>query len=340
MAYQDPYAGQYGGYQHQHQQHTGTMAKAKANMTPAPEFNPYTTSEQPHQSYEHGGADSYGGGYRDDPAPEHDIQYAPRRQGTQRSYGAPPPLPLASKAFGETSSFDAGEFTPSSRGPKTASNLRRYRMDFQGHLWTKGGRGRCFGRFFCCTFMILIFLFVTIVLTLILWLRPPSIDFGDVGPMSSGSTIQKTPDGINLNMGVNISVNNPNFFAVNFKKITAEIYYPINNTAIGNGTANNIVLSSNAQTNFTFPFSIDYSTTLDPNGKILLDLAQKCGILGTKTNLSVNYKITLGLQLLFVTISPSISNTFSFECPLAADDLESLLKSIGLSSRGEEVPLL
>ncbi|KAJ7097812.1 hypothetical protein B0H15DRAFT_822815 [Mycena belliarum] len=334
MAYQDPYAGQYGGYQQRAQQpQYGQSPYGQQSQQPqygqydaAPDFNPYTTA-QPHQGYEHGAYDNYGGGYRDDPIAEHD--YAPQRQGTQHSYTAPPPPPLASKAMGETSSFDPGEFSPNARGPKTASNLRQYRMEFRGRLWTAGGRGKCFGRFFCCTLMILVFLFVSILLALVLWLRPPSIVFGSVAPMTSGSTIQQTADGININMGVNISVDNPNFFAVNFKRITAEIYYPINNTAIGNGTANSIVLASNAQTNFTFPFSIDYSTTLDPNGKILLDLGQKCGILGTKTNLSVNYKITLGIQIFFVTISPSISNAFSFECPLSANDLAGLLKGVG-----------
>jgi len=180
--------------------------------------------------------------------------------------------------------------------------------------------------------MSIVFLFVTILLTLVLFLRPPSIDFGDVAPMNSGSPIQLTSDGININMGVNISVNNPNFFAVNFKKINAEIFYPIDNnlTAIGNGTANNVVLSSTAQTNFTFPFSIDYSTSLDPKSAILLDLAEKCGILGTKTDLRVHYKITLGVQILFVTISPSISNDFVFPCPLDAKDLQGLLGGAGL----------
>ncbi|KAJ7709778.1 hypothetical protein B0H17DRAFT_1029223 [Mycena rosella] len=331
MSYQDPYAGQYGGYQHQHQQPQYAQPQYGQQQygqyaDPAPEFNPYTTQQPPHQSYEQGGYDNYGGGYRDDPAPE--IEQAPRRQ---PSYAAAAPSPLASKSLDETSRFDAGEFSPGHRGPKTASNLRQYRMEFQGHLWTRGGRGRCFGRFFCCTFMILVFLFVTIVLALVLWLRPPSLTFGDVGT-ASGTTFVPTADGININMGVNISVNNPNFFAVNFKKITAEIYYPINNTAIGNGVANNIVLSSNAQTNFTFPFTIDYSTTIDPKNLILLDLAQRCGILGTKTNIVVDYKITLGLQILFVPISPSISNSFSFACPLPADEIQKLLKSVGLGS--------
>ncbi|KAJ7433978.1 hypothetical protein FB451DRAFT_304891 [Mycena latifolia] len=332
MAYPNPYASPYGDSQQRHrqpqygQQQYGAGSYAYGQHDAASEFNPYTPREQPGRSYEHAyGKDSEG--YREDPVSEH--EYPLLRGGSQHRL---------------TSSLYSEEFTPILRGPKTASNLRKYRMEHQGDLWMKGGRARCCCRFFCCTFMILIFLVVTILLTIILWLRPPSLAFTDVGPPPSGPTVQTTSDGITLNLGVNISVNNPNFFGVSFKAITADIFYPLNKTAIGtpigNGTIKDVVLASNAQTNFTFPFSVDYSLSLDPNVKILADIAGRCGFLNDKeTSLSVNYKITLRLQILFMTISPSISNAFSFACPLSADDVSGLLKNAGLipSSRGEEI---
>jgi len=335
MAYQDPYtnygqqyghAGQNGGFEHQNQPPNYGYGQQQYGYGDAPpEFNPYAPSEQAHPTYEPGAYDHYGGGYRDDP---------PQRQGTQHDYSDASPA-VAPKSLDERSSFDHGEF-PSSRGPKTASNLRQYRMDFQGPLWTRGGRGSCIGRFFCCTFMIVVFLVATILLTLVLFLRPPSITFGSVTPMSSA--VQLTTNGVNINMGVNISVENPNFFNVNLKKINAQIYYPINNTLVGSGNANNVVFGSDAETNFTFPFAINYQTSLDPSGKILLDIAEKCGILSpTKSDLQVQYKITLGVQILFVTVSPSISNTFTFPCPLSSSDLKGLLPA-STGSRREEVP--
>ncbi|KAJ7271905.1 hypothetical protein B0H12DRAFT_1091939 [Mycena haematopus] len=328
MAYQDPYAGQYGHYQQQSygqpqygqspygQPQYGQQQYEHGGQQygePASEFNPYGPSDHPHPTYE---PDAYEhGGYRDDPGQE-----LPQRQASQHGYSDAPPN-LAPKSVDERSSFDPGEFTPGPRGPKTAKNLRQYRMDFQGPLWRRGSNASCFFRFFCCTLMIGVFLVVTILLTLALFLRPPSISFGNVVPMASD--VQLTSNGINLNMGVNISVENPNFFNVNLKKINAQIFYPINDTPIGNGTAKNVVFGSSAETNFTFPFSINYSTSIDPKNLILLDLAEKCGILGTtKSDLTVNYKITIGLQILFVTISPSISNTFNFPCPLSQSDLQ------------------
>ncbi|KAJ7063408.1 hypothetical protein C8F01DRAFT_1132896 [Mycena amicta] len=321
MAYNDnPYAGRYGA---QPEQPYGQQQYG--HYDPA-EFNPYVGA-QPHATYEQGGYDNYNyGGYRDEP----DQEYRVQRQGSY-SHSAPPPI-VPAKSLDETSRFDAGEFTPTAHGPKTASNLREFRRDFQGNIWTKGGRGSCFFRFFCCTLLSLVFIVVILLLALVLWLRPPSIDFGDVAPITStGSTIQTTSDGIIINMGVNISVHNPNYFAVKFKKITADIFYPINNTDVGGGTATNIVLSANQETNFTFPFSIDYSTSKDPTNAILLDLAKKCGILGTpKSDLTVDYKIKLGLQFLFVTLSPTISNSFTFTCPLDQSDLSGLLNGAGI----------
>lgn len=73
-----------------------------------------------------------------------------------------------------------------------------------------------------------------------------------------------------------------------------QIIYPINNTNVGQGILNNVVIHSNAQTNLTFPFSLDYIISIDPQHLILVDLAQKCGLVGSKSNISVNYKITVG----------------------------------------------
>lgn len=46
--------------------------------------------------------------------------------------------------------------------------MRQWRYEHQGKMWTKGSRARCFGRFFCCTIMIFLFLLISIVLSLAL----------------------------------------------------------------------------------------------------------------------------------------------------------------------------
>jgi LEA14-like dessication related protein len=174
-----------------------------------------------------------------------------------------------------------------------------------------------------------LFLIISIVLTLLLWVRPPNIVIGDVRAPSSGSEIQLTTDGLDINLGVDIAVENPNYFAVSFKKIQANIFYPINNTAIGGGSQTDITFHSHSQTNFTFPFTISYKKSLDPSDQILADIATKCGFInGNRSQIKVNYKITLGLRIIFITISPVVSNSLSFDCPLSEDQIASLGPSL------------
>ena len=89
-----------------------------------------------------------------------------------------------------------------------------------------------------------------------------------------------------------------------------KIFYPINNTPVGGGSKNNIVFHSHSQTNFTFPFTLTYNITEDPQSAIIDDLAKKCGLEGTSSNLSIDYKIT-------VSASIAASETWRFSMFLA-----------------------
>ncbi|KAJ3862216.1 hypothetical protein EV359DRAFT_83545 [Lentinula novae-zelandiae] len=287
------------------------------------EYNPYSNS-QPHASYEepHAAAyDNYGPGYQDTSYPA--TGFNKTRDADELSSG-----------------FDRGEFG-SPRGEnghqRRAQNIRQYRREFRNdNLWTKGGRGSCIGRFFCCTLMIAIFMIVSIVLALALWIRPPSIIIGSAGLTSAGTNgIQLETSGITVPLEVNISVNNPNYFSVDLKKVTLDLTYPLdgNDTAIGNGSTSDITFHSHSNTSFTFPFEIDYQFSTDPNYAILLDMASKCGILGgSQSDLTIDYSIKVYLKIIFISVSPTITNSFSIACPFDESELEDFIKSLGLSS--------
>ncbi|TCD64547.1 hypothetical protein EIP91_003985 [Steccherinum ochraceum] len=285
------------------------------NQDPYAAYNPYDSAE-PHQSYDQGGyhdAGGYGAGYRDDPSVGNVA---------------------ATKEEGDRSVFEASSPTVErSLEPKTAKAMRRWRYEHQGNLWKRGGGGRCFGRFFCCTLMTVVFLFLSIVMSLALWINPPNVIVSDVSLPSDGSAVQITPGpGVNVNVGVNISVANPNYFSVKFNEIKVDVFYPINNTHIGGGSIKDVNIKSNAETNFTLPFALNYTETEDPNFSVLQDIAGHCGFLpgGTQGDLSVNYKISLDFHVLFVPIKPTISNQFKFACPFTAQQVGDLLKSAGL----------
>lgn len=77
--------------------------------------------------------------------------------------------------------------------------------------------------------------------------------------------------------------------------IFLKIFYPINNTEVGGGSLTGLEIKSNQQTNFSLPFSLNYTTNIDPNFNILTDLADKCGFTGeTAQQIKVNYEIHVG----------------------------------------------
>jgi len=328
MAYNGQYAARQGSYDQSYNNQFATNDPPIANQ---PTFHPnhsydpygadpyYSESHQPsHHTYDQGiGYEP--GGYRDEPLP------LPPSQASHGDTGG-----VATKE--STGGYGNEVFGSPPRKQKTVQSLRAYRYDHQGNLWTKGSRVQCVGRFTCCILLVFVLLLVPILLNLALWIRPPNIGINSVAPVTTGSTIQLQDDGLTINLGVSISVNNPNYFSVDFTKIQTEIFYPISNTPIGGGTQRNIDFGSHTETNFTFPFSIIYKRSLDPGNQILTDLATRCGFLGSpKTRLKVNYKITLGVRILFVVVSPVVSNSFDFDCPLKEKDVAGLLNKAGLT---------
>jgi len=304
MAYKNPYDGQYGRYDQQY--------------TDAPDFNPYNNA-QPHQAYDQGGYDLHAAsGYRD-------SDDANNVQSTNPGGVGQPKL--------ESTQYGQGAFARGTTGNRFR-DLRHWRNEHHRGLWKKGSRWARIGRFCCCTLMIVVFLIVGIVLPLALWARPPNIIIGSVqANTSNGSEIQTITNGVKLNLEIPIQVSNPNYFSVTLSSIKANIYYPINHTLIGGGQENDITFHSHSSTNFTFPFSIDYTTTMPSSAEIISDLLSKCGLEGgSASDITVDYDITLGLRIVFFTVSPTISNSASFLCPLTSSDIGSLTSALTGSS--------
>jgi LEA14-like dessication related protein len=165
--------------------------------------------------------------------------------------------------------------------------------------------------------------------------RPPDVIIGG-GNNTTAVVVQSVNvvnDGIQVGLGLPVEVVNPNYFSAKLTHVKANIYYPINNTLIGNGTLNNVNLPSHSTTNFTFPFLFDYTTSIDPSFAIITDIAEKC-LASPQSDLTIKYVLTVGVKVFFVSVSPTITNSVSFACPISASDIKGLLSQIGLSNLG------
>ncbi|KAI8998666.1 hypothetical protein BD414DRAFT_407904 [Trametes punicea] len=270
-------------------------------------FNAYEVQQQQHAQGEYDQGGYADGSYQYDPAGH------AKESGTALRNG-----------------YDHGEeAVPVPMGEKTSRNVRRWRYEHQGEMWTRGSRLGCFGRFFCCTIMIFLFVAISILLSLALWLRPPNIIVGQPTPDLNSFKIDPTTESISLGIPVNVSVNNPNYFSVTISSLDAQVLYPINNTEIGFGHMGKLVLKQHEQTNFTFPVTVAYNATDDPSAAVVVDLAKHCGldpgVAASPVSLTVNVKI--GLEILSIPISHTITEQVSFACPVGdvIQELEVLL---------------
>ncbi|KAI9454968.1 hypothetical protein BJY52DRAFT_1281876 [Lactarius psammicola] len=279
----------------------------------ASHFDPYNTHHR-HDSDDQGRTQEP---YQDEPA-------HPLSQGHSTE-----PLNQDNK---EEPTFYADEFNATPRKGGNPRNVRMWRYQQGRHLWTRGGGLRSLCRFLCCTVFITLFLVIAIALCLALWIRPPDIIIGSNNNTSPVVTqgVNVVNDGIQLKLGLPVEVVNPNYFSAKLTRVTAKIIYPINNTDIGNGTLSNVKLPSHSTTSFTFPFTIDYTESIDPSSAIITDIAAKC-LASPQRDLTVKYELTVGVRVFFVSVSPTINNSISFTCPISASDLETLAKQIGLN---------
>ncbi|TBU50744.1 hypothetical protein BD309DRAFT_879424 [Dichomitus squalens] len=270
--------------------------------------------------------------YQDTPFNPYEVQQQHGYTEPAREYAEPTYDYTGHAKETPRSGFD-DDVVPAPIGEKTPGNVRRWRKDYQGNLWTKGSRLGCFGRFFCCTLMIFLFLLISIVLSLALWLRPPNIIVGQ--PTVDVNSFAINSSSISIALPVDISVNNPNYFTVELYKLDATVIYPINNTQIGSGHMTNIQFKDHTQTNFTFPVTIDYEAASDPNGAVITDLAKHCGIdpSTAASDITVTIDIKVGVKVMLVPFTTTITQKASFACPLGNDasQFEGLLKSLGIN---------
>jgi len=169
--------------------------------------------------------------------------------------------------------------------------------------------------------MITAFLIISIILALALWIKPPNITIGN--PVQNDTQAFTFQGGeLSFNLAANITVDNPNYFGVALNKVNLSLTYPVDNYPVGGGVKKDINIRSNAQTNFTFPFSFNYNVSDTTGTGALQDILTKCR---ANQDLKVSYELKLSLRIVVVSISPTISDTFSIGCPVNADEIQKIL---------------
>ncbi|KAK7062680.1 hypothetical protein VNI00_000168 [Paramarasmius palmivorus] len=169
--------------------------------------------------------------------------------------------------------------------------------------------------------------------SLILWLKPPSVSFkmDNTGTGSNTPRVNFTMDGVTIPLKANISVNNPNYISAKLDKLQMELIYPtrVASVPLGEVSLQDITFNTNSRTNFTLSLDIDYQYKVDPRRSVLIDVAQKCGILrNKKSKLRVELHIKANVRVLSTAIRPTISTSFEFDCPIEQGVIEAMRQQV------------
>lgn len=97
-------------------------------------------------------------------------------------------------------------------------------------------------------------------------------------------------------ISLNASVNNPNFFSATFSNISATATYPGTSMSVGGGHQTNVKFPADTTAFLQFPFTVTYSVSDDTDLVVLKDLANKCGVTGSSSNIVVDYVLKVRLR--------------------------------------------
>ncbi|CDZ97078.1 Immunoglobulin-like fold [Phaffia rhodozyma] len=215
--------------------------------------------------------------------------------------------------------------------PRSTGLLGEWRKQDRGKILMRGGGLRFFGRCLACTLMFGIILLLSIVFSLAMFIKPPDIIVQSVKvgtPAYNGTALT-------VEFNVNLEVLNPNYFSASIKNVEALAYWPDVTNSVGEGSIKSVKFKSNTKTTFTVPFELIYESSTDTSKTIITDIINDCGFLSssTKKDLTLDYTLDMSISVLSISVSPTIKNSVSFECPFTLAEIESLgLDVAGLTS--------
>ncbi|KAK9763689.1 hypothetical protein K7432_009415 [Basidiobolus ranarum] len=184
-------------------------------------------------------------------------------------------------------------------------------------------RGKCC---YCFGFLLCLIFVGAGITTFLLYVRAPGISFNAIVPPEQGVApfaLEGTQT-IVFNFRLNITVVNPNFVGAKFDKIIATGYHPLlPGVKFGNGTLKDVNITQQNSTVLVFPFALYYGKPLDPEDKVLKDIAGRCGLIPGKEKkpITIEYEIELYFSISTITgIAPTIRGKAEFECPIPVID--------------------
>ncbi|WFD41424.1 hypothetical protein MPSI1_000051 [Malassezia psittaci] len=171
---------------------------------------------------------------------------------------------------------------------------------------------------------------LSVVMLIVLFIRPPNIGLQGLNLPNSTSQIQIQDESFTVNASLVAVVSNPNYISASVNNLTA-IAYDSNArvTSIGNCSVPHRTIQARANTTVTVPCELNYNLQQDKNLTIIRDLVRRCGLIqsSSKQSLQILLNTHLTIQVLAFHIPITVSPTVSVDCPITKQEVKELLGS-------------
>lgn len=233
------------------------------------------------------------------------------------------------------------------RSPKHRNGIWSYddRRAFQRQpLWAKLLRIAAFIFFFGLVVAL------SVVMLIVIFLRPPNIGLQSLDLPNSASQIQIQDQAFSVNASLTAVISNPNYISAQIKNLTAVPYDPnVRSTPLGICNVPHKTIEARKNTTLNIPCNLSYNVQEDSNLSVIKDIVNRCGLVqgSSKQDLQILFDTHVTIQFLAFHIPISISPTISTECPVtrkeikqALGDHADILQQLGLGNlaRRDEAP--
>jgi len=183
-----------------------------------------------------------------------------------------------------------------------------------------------------CFLVLGVILVLSIIILIVLFLRPPNIGVKNIDMPQSidGLNIDPSRQAFSFPINLTVRVSNPNYVSAEINSIHANLFDKhADSTRVGSCDLRHKHIKSHNDTDITIPCHVRYSLEEDPNKSVIKDIINRCGFNGKKKqDFDMSLKLRLSITVLSITVPINVNPNIRFSCPVSKSDL----KKIGGSS--------
>lgn len=169
---------------------------------------------------------------------------------------------------------------------------------------------------------------LSVVLLIVMFLRPPNVGLKNLELPQSASDLQVQDERFMLNATIDAVISNPNYVSAQINNLNATVYDAhARKTSIGVCYLEHKTIEARENTTVRLPCEMQYDFQKDQDLSIIKDIVNRCGLVkgSKKQKIQALLDVHVTIQLLAFHIPISAGPTISMDCPVTRRQVKEAL---------------